>query len=153
MISKQFATRRRLQQISLGVVQCCGICGGLLLDARLRSWSRSGSGVHLRWSALERQTQELEPLRVRRPFAVVRSWTLDSKAGHMFTVIKKKKSISEASFSIILRVLACVICFSQRSYCQRCTRLDLSALKEFVLFRNDDVSSYYSMRNDAALLK
>ena len=30
------------------------ICGGLLLDARLRSWSRSGSGAHLRWSALGR---------------------------------------------------------------------------------------------------
>ena len=30
------------------------LCCGLLLDARLRSWSRSGSGVHLRWSALER---------------------------------------------------------------------------------------------------
>ena len=45
------------------------------------------------------------------------------------------------SFSIILRVLAFVLCFSQRPYCQRCTRLDLSALKEFVLFRNDDVST------------
>ena len=53
----------------------------------------------------------------------------------------RKKGISEASFSIILRVLAFVICFSQRPYCQRCTRLDLSALKEFVLFRNDDVST------------
>ena len=30
------------------------ICGGLLLNARLRSWSRSGSGVHLRWFALGR---------------------------------------------------------------------------------------------------
>ena len=53
----------------------------------------------------------------------------------------RKKEISEASFSIILRVLAFVLCFSQRPYCQRCTRLDLSALKEFVLFRNDDVST------------
>ena len=42
----------------------------------------------MRWSALERETQELEPLRVRRPCAVVRSWTLDSGAGHMFIVIK-----------------------------------------------------------------
>ena len=42
---------------------------------------------------------------------------------------------------MILRVLAFVICLSQRPYCQRCTRLDLSALKEFVLFRNDDVST------------
>ena len=74
------------------------ICGGSLLDARLRSWPHS------------------------------------------------------ASFSIILRVLAFVICFSQRPYCQRCTRLDLSALKEFVLFRNDDVSTK-SLRNDDALLK
>ena len=40
-----------------------------------------------------------------------------------------------------------MICFSQRPYCQRCTRLDLSALKEFVLFRNDDVSTN-SLRND-----
>ena len=70
----------------------------------------------------------------------------------MFIVIKKKKRISEASFSVILRVLAFVICFSQRPYCERCTRLDLSALKEFVSFRNDDVSPN-SMRNDAALLK
>ena len=73
------------------------ICGGSLLDARLRSWP------------------------------------------HVYCD-QEKKMISEASFNIILRVLAFVICFSQWPYCQRCTRLDLSALKEFVLFRNDDVS-------------
>ena len=33
------------------------LCCGLLLDARLRSWSRSGSGVHLRWFALWTQAQ------------------------------------------------------------------------------------------------
>ena len=89
------------------------------------------------------------------------SWTLDSGVGaaqgqasicsgslldarlrswpHVYCD-QEKKMISEASFNIILRVLAFVICFSQWPYCQRCTRLDLSALKEFVLFRNDDVS-------------
>ena len=58
----------------------------------------------------------------------------------MFIVVKKE-GISEASFSIILRVLAFVLCFAQRPYCQRCTRLDLSALKEFVLLRSDEVST------------
>ena len=106
----EVALSRKSIDSGIGAAQGqASICGGSLLDARLRSWP------------------------------------------HVYCD-QEKKMISEASFSIILRVLACVICFSQRPYCQRCTRLDLSALKEFVLFRNDDVSTN-SLRNDAALLK
>ena len=36
-------------------------------------------------------------LRVRRPFAVVCSWTLDSGAGQMIIVVKKKGAISKES--------------------------------------------------------
>ena len=107
----EVALSRKSIDSGIGAAQGqASICGGSLLDARLKSWP------------------------------------------HVYCDQEKKKRISEASFSIILRVLACVICFSQRPYCQRCTRLDLSALKEFVLFRNDDVSTN-SLRNDAALLK
>ena len=70
-------------------------------------------------------------------FAVSYSWMLDSEAGHMFIVIKT------ISFYDLFLAAALLSAMHEARW---------TALKEFVLFRNDDVSTK-SLRNDDALLK